>query len=924
MDRPFVGRRRELAALAGLLADARAGTGAAAIISGEAGMGKSTLLAEALRLAREAGVPVLLGRASADEGAPVFWPWTRLLTGAAAAGLGLDVGLLDLGADGPVGTEPRPAARFQAIARCTDALLTAARPAGLVLAVEDAHWADGPSLHLLDHLCRELGAESLLVLVTTRPPLPATLADVATVPGVHRLDLAPLGRADIAAYLGAGTDPSWPAVLHRHCGGHPLFLHELARLLDAPTLRAPAGEAPPAPAGLQRVVAHRLGALSAGCRDLLGTAAACGDEVAVSLLYVDAAAPDAAIAEAVAAGVLLEDPAEPGTLRWSHPVVRATWYESLPRADRVRRHTQLAARLAMGAARPGEVARHRVRAAVDGPSRAVAAAACAAAAADASARLAFDEAGDWLATALPLLDDAGEQAENRLAQARAAYRDGQVVAALDHAEAVVAVAERLNRADLAAAGATVVTGIQGPTSASVAGLCARARGLLGDEETPRHAQVLAQQALALADAYDAEAAAPLSRRAWELAARGEDPDALLAAARARLMLSGRPEEVHERLALIARLREVATTANRPDLELWAHLWRIEEAHRLGAIAEVDAEIFALTHLVDRVGWPIARWHLLRARSSRALLVGRFAECEALALEFREVARRTQDFLAQAMFVALMGQLLAEVGRFADHPPDPVLLAAGEGNPAFHASHGLFQARAGDLDGARHNLDRLRPMLPTMPVDARWAPSVYMGAQLATVLGDTEPAAWCYAALQGYGAYYFNGAAGCGGAGHVTLGGLAAVLGRPAEAIAHLLDGIAMERRIGALPGLARAQLTLAQVRAARGAPGDRDAAARLLEDCLDVARRLGMAPTVATAERLAAELAGHAVGPAALTAREREIAGLVAAGRSNRDIAEHLVLSERTVETHVRNVLTKLGLANRTQVASWAIRTGLQ
>jgi DNA-binding NarL/FixJ family response regulator len=135
----------------------------------------------------------------------------------------------------------------------------------------------------------------------------------------------------------------------------------------------------------------------------------------------------------------------------------------------------------------------------------------------------------------------------------------------------------------------------------------------------------------------------------------------------------------------------------------------------------------------------------------------------------------------------------------------------------------------------------------------------------------------------------------------------------------------MEQRVGAPAEQAMAQLAHARIRRARAGRGDRERALSLAEQAARTARRLGMAPTLTDATALVHELTGASPDAVrSLTSREREVALLLADGLANRAIAERLAVSERTVETHVRNLLTKLGLTNRTQVAAWTLRAGLR
>ena len=473
------------------LARLGSGQGDELFVLGEAGIGKTALVQAFGRHALDRGVPVLRGGAVADAGAPAFWPFIRALNGPTAKGLGLSADLLSLHRSE---YESPSAVRFAAITRAADAvLLAAAETAGLVIVLEDLHWADDATVQLVGHLSADLASSQLMVLVTSRDPLPGALTGLA---GSSILRLAPMSQRDVGKFLGAGVHRSWVSAVHERSGGNPLYVAELTRLLDRSELSAPCKGLWQLPVDLVRLIAHRLNQLSPPCRRLLDGASVLGEQFDLDLLP----SPDG-VAEAIDAGVLIDVPGSRRRLRWSHSVVREVWYSRLSRDERTAWHRRLAETLeSRGIAQASELARHRLGAAVDEPSRASAVAACVTAAEEAAQRLDFASAVHWYLQTVPLLHDDTRLAEVHLAVGRLAYQDGQVSEALEHARNAADHSERLGRADLLVEAALVVKGIGGVSLESVLALCQRARSALGEEESARHARVLAQQARVLADA----------------------------------------------------------------------------------------------------------------------------------------------------------------------------------------------------------------------------------------------------------------------------------------------------------------------------------------------------------------------------------------------------------------------------------------
>jgi DNA-binding NarL/FixJ family response regulator len=133
----------------------------------------------------------------------------------------------------------------------------------------------------------------------------------------------------------------------------------------------------------------------------------------------------------------------------------------------------------------------------------------------------------------------------------------------------------------------------------------------------------------------------------------------------------------------------------------------------------------------------------------------------------------------------------------------------------------------------------------------------------------------------------------------------------------------MNERQGALPFLAFSEFELAETLLARGRPGDKSRAVNLLAQSQDAAARLGMRLLQERSGALLVKVRGTD-SHAPLTAREAQVATLVAEGLTNKQISERLHLSTRTAENHVENICNKLGFNSRAQIASWATGKGLR
>jgi DNA-binding CsgD family transcriptional regulator/tetratricopeptide (TPR) repeat protein len=972
-QRPLVGRAAELGRMRELLTEAESGQSVVLLVSGDAGVGKTRLIAEMVATAGARGFTVLSGRCAELADTVPYLPLADALRG---AGAGADGSLQEALATRPVLARLLPdreiswmpgdlpgLAQQQLFGAVLGMLTELAAAAPVLLILEDLHWADRSTRDLVTFLSRMLRGERIALVLSYRTddmhrghPLRAVVAELQRLPAVTLVEVGPLAPAAMAEHLvrlAGGSQEAWAIDrVIRRAEGNAYFAEELLATSSAGS---------ELPAGLADILLARTADLSPETQLVLRAAAVTGRRVDDELVMQASGLPtpeyESAVREAVAHQLLVPD--GPTGLAFRHALLREAIYNDLLPGERTRLHARLAElladerRLAEVPGSAAELALHSL-ASHDIPT---AFAASVQAGQEASRLAAPADAHRHYDQALSLWDRVSDPEKLAgLTRARLAFKSaesaadsGQVSRAVKQLQRLVMFMSEMPEPDLkllcrakerlayflveieeldeavkVASEAVDVLPPQPPTWERASALATHARTLLSLTD-PGPAQERAEEAERAAAAADAP---------WLQA------DALTT-------LSG----VHERAGLIeaakgicARAVELASGSDRAGVELRARTVLARLQLESGDLAGSSDTAHAGVHRAERAGLSMAPFGLdLQYLHYLAHFAdGNWDHAQEIADRFpvrvATVAEATLSAMALFIDVARGSARVAERRTWLE----PYLC---EDFMAEYIAKGLFAEDAywaGDLDDAvtqaqatiraakmwssSANSQVIRPAaigLAAMADKARHARAAGQHGAADAIVADAQ--ALIEAARDGA-----RGNAGLGVDGRGWLARAEAEFRRAADDNEPGHWQVVMEVFGPEFAyETARARWRLAE---ALAEAGDRDGAQREWLLAAEAAERLGSTRLrralndLGRRARLGRGTAASAT-PASpisrLTRREVEVLRSLAAGRSNREIAGELFIAPKTVSVHVSNILAKLGAASRTEAAAIAHDNGL-
>jgi DNA-binding NarL/FixJ family response regulator len=964
----LVGRDAELARLRAMLDDAAAGRAVGALVSGDAGVGKSRLVAEVMTLAGGDGFSVLSGQCAEIGDSVPYLPFADALRNGpprveeAIKARPVLAWLLPDGGWQAGEADWSGLARQQMFGALLGLLAELATEAPVLLVLEDLHWADATTRHLLTFLARMLHRERVAVIGTYRTddlyrrhPLRAVIAELLRLPSVVPVDLGPLPTSALAEHLseirnGRGRlDAATVNGIVARAEGNAYYAEEL--------LAASAGYDGALPSGLAELLLSRVERVSDAAQQVLRAAAVAGRRVDDDLVRAASGLPEAeyleAVREAVAHQLLVPDGADGYAFR--HALLREAIYTDLLPGERTRLHSRLAGLLSGVPGAAAELAHHSLAS--------------------------HDVPGAFTASI-----QAGQEAE----------RIGAPAEAHRHYDQALALWDRVDEARELAGMPRGRLGLKSAMAAAASGevpravhLLRRIRSLLAEEpDAELRSRVGERLAYYLLQSEDKEWYAEALKVARDTVRQtpAETPTWYLARAMATYAIALMVEGGHGvALEWARRARSVARDGDAPSVEADAlvtlgqlasragnadeAIGMFTEAHRQAAAARVlGVEL--------RAAYNLASERLSRGELDEAARVAhegvQRADVEGLGLapfgldlqhlhfqaHFADGDWDHAQELADAFGVRVTSQpeaLLSAMALFID---------VARGNPVVderriwlepfwgdvfvaYIARGLLAEHAlwrGDADLAlaeaeaainadswpSHSSSVIRVV--AIALSARADRAVLLRASGdADGASEEVTAASALLDLAREGASYpARPKVVLGPEGRGWLARCAAEYQRavgsnsPAaweEVLAAFGTGYVYET--------ARTQWRLAE---ALAEAGRRDEAALVWRSAASTADRLCAAPLRAALDDLARrarldpgrDSRGASRGPAdGLTEREREVLRLLSRGLSNREIGTELFITPKTASVHVSNILAKLGAASRTEAAAIAHREGL-
>jgi len=893
-----IGRELEIVALSDACKRVAAGGGREVVlVSGEAGLGKTTLVADTARRAFEAGACVLFGHCEEDLATPyqlfaealghfvTHAPEDQLAAHVAAHGSEL-VPLVPALASRIPNLPSSKATdsdteRFLLFAAVVSLLAAASEHQPIVVVLDDLQWADAASLVLLRHLTAHEQPMRVLVLGTFRDSelahadaLRETLGLLRRHDRVSRIELDGFDDAGVMALMEAtaghrleGAAVGLAHAVFQETDGNPFFVSEVLRhLAETGAISQDASgqwtadvslEQLALPDSVREVIGGRVVRLGKVAERVLSIGAVIGRDFDLDLLARATKTSEDELLDVLdaAAAVALVREADMGRYSFAHALVQHTLYEDLGPNRRARAHRQVAEALEeicgdRPGARVGELARHFFSATQ--PVELTKAIRYSRLAGDgALAALAPADALRYYAQALDLHPKATDpdpilEVDLAIGLGTAQRQTGDPT----YRQTLLDAARRA--AEL------------GDTDRLVAAALANNRGWFTSATTidadkieilelalervpaeqPDRALVLAALCMELTWDSPVERRQALSDEALAIAVASGDDTTIVRVLNNFCSALNAPQLLEQSLARTADALTRAERIGDPVLYFFAADWRAIAAVRAGDIDEMDRCLETVGLLANQLDQPFLNWAYATDRAMRALIAGNTDQAEELATEAFRIGTEGGEPDAGVVFALQQGIVSLQRGAMGDLIPiieematETSALAAGQ----IGAFLALAHAEGDDVDGAGLQLEQFAATGFELPIDDVWLLAMVSYADAAIVCRDPQYAQPLSDRLAPYAAQWtVTGSSSQGSVSHY-LGGLATVLGRYQDADAYFTRAAELNNRIGAKFDTARTDLLWANMRTKRNATGDLAAARDLFANACTAAHTYGYA-----------------------------------------------------------------------------------